>query len=293
MKTLGVILAGGKSSRFYPTTLSVTKQLLPIYDKPLIYYPLSTLMLAKIKDILIITSETESDIFKRLFHNHNLGINLHFATQSRPKGIAEAIKIASLYFGDNIKKYNRTCLILGDNLFYGAGLTGELNKAKKSKFPVVFAIKVKDPERFGVVELKDFDEDFKSCLSIEEKPTSPKSNLAVTGLYFYPNDVYGYVDKLKPSSRNELEITDLNKIYQKKEELKVIKLFRGITWFDTGTFDSMIEASNFVQTIQKQQDILIGSPHEVAYNNNWISKQQLLETAANFNNSYGLYLSNL
>jgi len=293
MKTLGIILAAGKSSRFYPTTLGITKQLLPVYDKPLVYYPLSTLMLVGIRDILIITSPSEQQIFKKLFENHNLGINLHFATQQEPNGIAEAFKIANFHFGKNIKKYKRSCLILGDNLFYGAGLTGLLKKANKSKFPVVFAIKVKDPERFGIVEVKDLNKDFKLSVSIEEKPEKPKSSLAVTGLYFYPNNVYKYVENLKPSFRNELEITDLNKIYHDKKKLRVIQLNRGATWFDTGTFDSMMDASNFVQTIQRQQDVLVGSPHEIAYNNKWITKTQLIETANKFKNSYGTNLNNL
>ena len=293
MKTLGIILAAGKSSRLYPTTLGVTKQLLPIYDKPLIYYPLSTLMLTGIEDILIITSPSELEIFKRLFHNHKLGINLTFATQKEPKGIAEAFKIAAHYYGDIETKFDRTCLILGDNFFYGAGLTGELSKANKSKLPVVFAIKVRDPERFGVVEVKDFDYNFKASVSIEEKPEKPKSNLAVTGLYFYPNSVYNYVENLLPSKRGELEITDLNAIYHATQELRVIQLRRGITWFDTGTFDSMMEAGHFVQTIQKQQDILVGSPHEIGYNNNWITIDVLKEIASKYNNSYGSYLKEL
>jgi glucose-1-phosphate thymidylyltransferase len=287
MATLGIILAAGKSSRLYPTTLGVTKQLLPIYDKPLVYYPLSTLMLAGIKDILIITSPSELDIFQRLFHDHKLGINLSFSTQKEPKGIAEAFKIAAHYYGDIEKKFNRTCLILGDNLFYGAGLTGLLKKANKQRLPVVFAVKVKDPERFGVVEVKDFDNDFKSTVSIEEKPKKPKSNLAVTGLYFYPNDVYHYVEELKPSKRGELEITDLNAIYHITQELRVIPLKRGMTWFDTGTFDSMMEAAHFVQTLQKQQDILIGSPHEVAWRNGWASGIELSSFASRCKNYYG------
>jgi len=287
MATLGIILAAGKSSRLYPTTLGVTKQLLPIYDKPLVYYPLSTLMLAGIKDILIITSPSELDIFQRLFHDHKLGINLSFSTQKEPKGIAEAFKIAAHHYGDIEKKFNRTCLILGDNLFYGAGLTGLLKKANKQRLPVVFAVKVKDPERFGVVEVKDFDNDFKSTVSIEEKPKKPKSNLAVTGLYFYPNDVYHYVEELKPSKRGELEITDLNAIYHITQELRVIPLKRGMTWFDTGTFDSMMEAAHFVQTLQKQQDILIGSPHEVAWRNGWASGIELSSFASRCKNYYG------
>jgi glucose-1-phosphate thymidylyltransferase len=293
MQTLGIILAAGRSSRLYPTTLGVTKQLLPIYDKPLIYYPLSTLMLAGIKDVLIITSPSEFDIFKRLFSNQNFGINIHFTIQKEPKGIAEAFLIAQHHFGEGIKKFKRTCLILGDNFFYGSGLTGFLRKANTHKNPVVFAIKVKDPERFGVVEVEPFDNDFYSSVNIEEKPKKPKSNLAVTGLYFYPNSVYDYAFNLKPSKREELEITDINAIYNSKKELRVIQMRRGMTWFDTGTFDSMMEASHFVQTLQKQQGILLGSPHEIAYNNGWIDKTILLDFATKCKNDYGHYLKEM
>ena len=244
-------------------------------------------------DILIITSPSEIDIFQRLFYNHKLGINLSFTTQKEPKGIAEAFKIAAHHYGDIENKFDRTCLILGDNFFYGSGLTGLLEKANKQRLPVVFAIKVKDPERFGVVEVKDFDGNFKSTVSIEEKPKKPKSNLAVTGLYFYPNDVYQYVEELKPSKRGELEITDLNAIYHATQELRVITLSRGMTWFDTGTFDSMMEAAHFVQTLQKQQDILIGSPHEIAWRNGWVDKLHTLDFANKCKNDYGNYLKEM
>ena len=301
MKTLGIILAAGKSSRLYPTTLGVTKQLLPIYDKPLIYYPLSTLMLAGIKDIAIIVSPSEYDVFKRLFdQNHlaELGVDIKFIAQTAPRGIADALLLADDWYDMRDRKgfktgFDRTCLILGDNFFYGAGLTGELRKANKTKNPVVFATKVKDPERFGVVEIKDFDLKFKTSISIEEKPEKPKSNLAVTGLYFYPNSVYEHARNLKPSARGELEITDINKIYNETQELRVIPLQRGITWFDTGTFDSMMEAGHFVQTIQKQQGFLVGSPHEIGYNSGWISKDVMLKVAARFKNSYGEYLKEM
>lgn len=289
MKTLGIILAGGKSSRLYPSTLGVTKQLLPIYDKPLIYYPLATLMLAGIKDILIITSPSESDIFKRLLLNNDLGINLHFATQKEPKGIAEAISIANFTYGYDIKSFDRTCLILGDNFFYGSGLTGELRNAINSDQAVLFGVKVKDPHRFGVMEFGGNN----IIKSLEEKPKEPKSNIAATGIYFYPPKVYEYINEVVPSPRGELEITDLNKIFLRNKELSAIVLRRGMTWFDTGTFDSMLEASHFVQTLQKQQDVLIGSPHEVAFNNGWIDVQTLAKFASMCNNDYGNYLKEL
>lgn len=277
MSTLGIILAAGTSSRLFPTTMGVTKQLLPIYDKPLVYYPLSTLMLAGIKDVLIITSDSEIEIFKRLFGRNELGINLHFATQRAPKGIAEAFQIAEFYFGHRLKQFNRTCLVLGDNFFYGAGLTGFLQLANsKSKSAVIFAVPTKEPQRFGVVEVEDqVVHDLHIAKSIEEKPKKPKSNLAVTGLYFYPNSVYQYANELKPSRRGELEITDINSIYLNKNMLQVIVSRRGMTWFDTGTADSMLQASMFVQTIQEQQNILLGSPHEIAYNSKWINNEQL------------------
>lgn len=275
-KTLGIILAAGTSSRLFPTTLGVTKQLLSIYDKPLIYYPLSTLMLAGIRDVLIITSPNELHIFERLLNHHELGINLEFATQTTPKGIAEAFTIAKQHYGDRLNQYNKTCLILGDNVFYGAGFTGKLAVAMKSDFPMLFSIKVKDPERFGVVEFVQDQYICNRVTSIEEKPREPKSHYAATGLYFYPQSVYDYVEKLKPSKRGELEITDLNNIYVKEDVLGTIIMGRGMSWFDTGTPDAMMQTSLFVQTIQEQQDILVGSPHEVAYTNGWITEEQLV-----------------
>jgi len=291
MRKVGIILAGGRSSRLYPTTLGVTKQLLPIYDKPLIYYPLSTLMLAKIQEVLIITAPSELDIFQRLFHNHNLGINLNFTTQSEPKGIAEALLIAEFFYG---QRADRTCLILGDNFFYGAGLSQQLWKAVAAKDKaVVFASKVRDPERFGVVEMKPFDNYFHQATSIEEKPKKPKSNYAATGLYFYPSSAYEYASKLEPSPRGELEITDLNKMYLDQNNLFVNKLQRGSAWFDTGTANSMIEASHFVQTVQHQQDILVGSPQEIGYNNGWMKKEDVMHFANKCKNDYGKYLKEM
>ena len=295
MRTLGIILAGGKSSRLFPASLGVTKQLLPIYDKPLIYYPLSTLMLAGIKDVLIITSPSELDIFKKLFKDHNLGIDLQFAVQEKANGIAEAFTIAMEHYGysEIMNQFDRTCLILGDNIFYGAGFTGLLNIAASKQNATVFATKVKDPERFGVVSVEYDKNGFYKAVDIQEKPIQPKSNLAVTGLYFYPNSVYDIVFELKPSERGELEITDLNRKFLVSKKLDVIKMNRGMSWFDTGTFDSMLEASHFVQTIQKNQEVLIGSPHEVARANKWISDEDLFEFAKTCKNDYGNYLIDL
>jgi glucose-1-phosphate thymidylyltransferase len=273
MNTLGIILAAGTSSRLFPATMATTKQLLPIYDKPLIYYPLSTLMLAGIKDILIITSPDEKTTFEKLFHRSDvrLGINLNFTTQEQPLGIADAFKLANKFYGEKVKEYDNVALILGDNIFYGSTLTGSLVSAKKTKdLATVFAQRVVDPERFGVVVVEN-----NRPVEIVEKPKNPKSNLAVTGLYFYPSDVFDKVDKLQPSARNELEITDLNNVYLKENRLNVEIMRRGISWFDTGTADSMIEASHFVQTIQKNQGILVNSPHEIAFRYDWIDAGEL------------------
>lgn len=285
-KTLGIILAAGRSSRLYPATLASTKQLLPIYDKPLIYYPLSTLMLAGIRDFLIITNPDEQPQFEKLLSS-GLGINIMFAVQESPKGIADAFRIAELALHNRLDEFDRVALILGDNIFYGSAMTAFLQEAVNSEDAVVFATKVHDPERFGVVEV---DENGKA-LSLEEKPDHPKSNLAVTGLYFYPMDVLNTSYNIRPSARGELEITDLNKVYLENQRLSVKKMLRGMVWFDTGTPDSMMEASQFIQTLQKTQDILIGSPHEIAYNNNWLDKHELLNICALCGKSaYGKYL---
>lgn len=293
-KTLGIILAGGKSSRLYPATLVVTKQTLPIYDKPLIYYPLSTLMLSGIRDFVIISTPKEKPVFEELFYDASrlLGINITFAVQHFPKGIADAFNVVedSLYEG-SLRKYDRVALILGDNIFYGASLTKLLqNSNQYSDSATCFAIKVSDPERFGVVEMDDSGK----AVSLEEKPKHPKSNLAVTGLYFYPSDVFNKVKALRPSSRNELEITDLNRMYLVNEKLNVTKLLRGMVWFDTGTAESLMEASQFIQSLQKHQGFIVGSPHEIAYNSGWISKDELKETALLCEKSnYGQYLMEL
>jgi glucose-1-phosphate thymidylyltransferase len=289
-RTLGIILAAGKSSRLYPATMAVTKQLLPIYDKPLIYYPLSTLMLADIHDILIITSPDELSTFQKLFNKSDvhLGINLKFATQEKPVGIPDAFNIAESVYKQN--KFDNYCLILGDNIFYGSTLTGSLlTAAARKETASVFAQRVHDPERFGVVEIKN-----NTPVSIVEKPQNPKSNLAITGLYFYPKDVFEQVKKLVPSARNELEITDLNNVYLKEGRLDVQVMKRGICWFDTGTPDSMLEASHFVQTVQKNQDVLVNSPHEIAFRNEWIDKAELRSFANTCGKTqYGKYLLEL
>lgn len=288
-KTLGIILAAGRSSRLYPATLASTKQLLPIYDKPLIYYPLSTLMLADIRDFLIITNPDEQPQFEKLLGS-GLGVNVMFATQENPRGIADAFRIAELALHKRLDEFDRVALILGDNIFYGSAMTAFLKEAVNSEDAVVFATKVHDPERFGVVEV---DENGKA-VSLEEKPKHPKSNLAVTGLYIYPMDVFNVSYNIKPSARSELEITDVNSIYMQNNKLSVKRMLRGMVWFDTGTSDSMMEASQFIQTIQKNQDILIGSPHEIAYNNKWLTDQELLATVYQCSKSaYGKYLKEL
>jgi glucose-1-phosphate thymidylyltransferase len=271
MKTLGIILAGGKSSRLYPATLAVSKQLLPVYDKPLIYYPLSTLMLAGVKEFLIITNPLESQFFfKLLGDGRDLGIHIEYATQPKPDGIANAFKIASLHYIMALEEFDQVALILGDNIFYGASLSESLVEASNFDQPAaqIFTQRVTHPNRFGVVEFDDNGD----VLSIEEKPTHPKSNFVSTGLYFYPMDVFEKVYRLRPSARGEYEITDLNNIYLKLGMLKAVQLKRGVSWFDTGTPESLLEASNFIKAIQDHQGYLVGSPHEIAFNKNWIGK---------------------
>lgn len=292
-KTLGIILAAGKSSRLFPATLATTKQLLPIYDKPLIYYPLTTLMLAGIEDYVIINTPKESRIFQELFHNCNndLGINIVYGIQNKPLGIADAFNVVldcMQSAGKNIDEYDNFALILGDNIFYGATMSGILKEAIENiEYASIFSTTVTDPQRFGVVELNSTGE----ILSLEEKPKNPKSNLAVTGLYVYPTDVFSRVRAQKYSDRGELEITDLNISYFQDGYLNCQRLPRGLIWFDTGTPDAMLEASNVVQALQNYQNIMIGSPHEVAYNNNWISKENLYHVIDLCGKSaYGKYL---
>ena len=283
----GIILAGGSGTRLYPVTKGVVKQLLPIYDKPMIYYPLSILMLAGIKDILIISTPRDINRFKDLFKDGSyLGINIEYAIQEKPNGLAEAFIIGESFIGnDNV------CLVLGDNLLYGEGLQDLLLKSKnivkRENKSVVFGYYVNDPKSYGVVE---FDKNG-SVLSIEEKPLKPKSNYAVIGLYFYTNEVVTIAKHVKPSKRGELEITSINQEYLKKQQLKVELLGRGFAWLDTGTHENLLEASNFIQIIEKRQGLKIACIEEIAYRNGWISKENLIELGKQLiKNNYGKYL---
>lgn len=283
----GIILAGGKATRLYPATRVITKQLLPIYDKPMIYYPLSILMLAGIREILIISTKVDLPRFRELFSDgSHLGLDFHYKEQSSPNGIAEAFIIGEDFIDDDC-----VCLILGDNIFYGHGLPEFLKKAVKSiesqGGAVVFGYYVSDPEKYGVVE---FDK-AGNVLSIEEKPESPKSNYAVTGLYFYDNDVIDTAKYLSPSARGELEITDVNKEYLKKGKINVELLGRGFAWLDTGTHENLLEAGEFISTIEKRQTLKIGCIEEIAYKLGYIDARKLAKLARSYNNSsYGDYL---
>ena len=286
----GIILAGGSGTRLYPITLGTSKQLLPIYDKPMIYYPLSVLMLAGIQDILIITTPEDQAGFQRALGNgEQFGINLSYIIQPSPEGLAQAFILGEEFIGDS-----SVCLVLGDNIFYGQGFTPKLKKAvdnaKNGKGATVFGYQVKDPERFGVVEF----DDNKRAISIEEKPEKPKSHYAVTGLYFYDNSVVDIAKQVEPSHRGELEITCVNRAYLEQGNLNVELLGRGFAWLDTGTHESLLEAAQFVETIEKRQGYKIACLEEIAFNQGWMSKNQLLAQADQLKkNGYGEYLMDI
>jgi len=283
----GIILAGGSGTRLYPITKGVSKQLLPVYDKPMIYYPLSVLMLVGIQDILIITTpEDQSGFIRMLGDGKEFGVNLSYAVQPSPDGLAQAFIIGEEFIGSD-----SVCLVLGDNIFWGQGFTPILKSAaSRNSGASVFGYQVKDPERFGVVA---FDEN-KKAISLEEKPEKPQSNFAVTGLYFYDNDVIEMAKQVKPSHRGELEITTLNQMYMERGDLNVELLGRGFAWLDTGTHESLLDAAMFVETIEKRQGYKIACLEEIAWNNGWLSNEQVMQSAVALSkNSYGQYLANL
>ena len=283
----GIVLAGGSGTRLYPMTKVVSKQLLPIYDKPMVYYPISVLMLSGIKNILIISTENDIPLYKSLLKDgRQFGCSFEYAIQKEPKGLAEAFIIGESFIGKD-----KVAMILGDNIFFGQSFTNILERSAKFKDgAVLFAYKVKDPERFGIIEIDDKN----NAISIEEKPKNPKSPYAVTGLYFYDNDVIDIAKSIKPSKRGELEITDVNKVYLEKKKLKVEILGRGFAWLDTGTTDSLLKAAEFVSTVQNLEGMQIACLEEIAYSKGWINKKYIEESANKLKNTdYGKYLLNL
>ena len=285
----GIILAGGSGTRLYPITEGVSKQLVPVYDKPMIYYPLATLMLAGIKDILVITTPDDQPAFKKLLKDGSqFGINIEYVVQPSPDGLAQAFILGEEFIGED-----ECAMVLGDNIFYGNGFNTSLEKAKMNAedgYATIFGNQVKDPERFGIMEIEQ-SESGTYVVSVEEKPEKPKSNYAITGLYFYPKGVSEKAKQIKPSARGELEITTLNDMYLKEDKLKGELLGEEFTWFDTGTFDSMLDAANMIRTIEKNKDKVICCPEQIAYYKNWITTDELQERAKVLRkNSYGQYL---
>ena len=286
----GIVLAGGSGTRLYPITKGISKQLIPIYDKPMVFYPSSVLMLAGIREILIISTPQDLPMFRRLLGSgEELGVHFSYAEQPRPEGLAQAFIIGEEFIGDD-----DVCLVLGDNIFYGQGFTGMLKQAveitARERCATLWAYAVKDPNRFGVVE---FDENHQA-ISIEEKPQQPRSNFAVTGLYFYPNDVVQVAKTIKPSARGELEITTVNQVYLSQKRVHVKTLGRGFAWLDTGTAESMLDASNFIQTIESMQGVQVAALEEISFRKGWITAQQLIELAQPMTkNHYGQYLIKL
>lgn len=282
----GIILAGGSGTRLYPITKAVSKQILPLYDKPMIYYPMSVLMLSEIKEVLVISTPRDITLFKELFGDGSwLGMKIEYAVQDKPRGLADAFIVGEKFIGND-----SVALVLGDNIFYGQSFTSTLKSAVKKVNTdggaVIFGYFVKDPTAYGVVE---FDKNG-TALGIEEKPAKPKSNYAVPGLYFYDNSVINIAKNVKPSARGEIEITAVNNAYLDEKKLKVELMGRGMAWLDTGTYDGLLEASNFIATIQKRQGMYVSCLEEIAYRNGWINKEQLLELAAGYKTSYGEYL---